>query len=159
MVPLRISRGAKMDPRISTFRPTGRQKGSKPNIGKRLGGDPAPNDPPNLISQLFWVPSAFLTIFGYMFDDVFCCFLHRLRDHATTRPRNTTANHNPGRRDARKRWNPHVAAGQRACLRTLWVPCLHLPFCMCLLRSTFCTPPCWLPSVGFLFCFLPKEIF
>ena len=47
----------------------------------------------------------------------------------------------------------------RACLRALWVPCLHLPFCMCLLHSTFCTPPCSLTSVGFLLCFLPKESF
>ena len=55
--------------------------------------------------------------------------------------------------------NPHVALCQRACLHTSWVPCLHLPFCMCLLHSTFCTPPCSLTSVGFLLCFLPKESF
>ena len=55
--------------------------------------------------------------------------------------------------------NPHVVAGHRACLGASWVPCLHLPFCMCLLHSTFCTPPCSLTSVGFLLCFLPKESF
>ena len=57
--------------------------------------------------------------------------------------------------------NPHVVAGHRACLRPVWVPCLHLPFCRCLLHvhSTFCTPPCSHPSVGFLLCFLPKDSF
>ena len=63
------------------------------------------------------------------------------------------------KRNARKRLNPHVAAGQRACWGALWVPCLHLPFCMGLLHSTFCTPLCSLPSVGFLLCFLSKNVF
>jgi hypothetical protein len=65
----------------------------------------------------------------------------------------------PARRNARKRLNPHVAACHRACLDALWVPCLHLPFCMCLLHSTFCTPPCSHPSVGFLLCFFLKNVF
>ena len=36
--------------------------------------------------------------------------------------------------------NPHVVAGHRACLSPVWVPFLHLPFCVCLLHSTLFSP-------------------
>ena len=43
VVHLRISRGAKMDPRISTCRQERIQRGMTPSEGKRPGSDPAPH--------------------------------------------------------------------------------------------------------------------